>query len=324
MWVIKERVRPTYCFLSLSAINVNTEKERSPQFLIQVSIVTSRHHTQPYALEKYTTQGFFHFCCPTGVRKVFAWSNIPLINSQEGIGWFFGPRPPSYRSDSWLHRQSTTIQTEVESVPLFGCPSKRVPGPNVLSRKRYVSQPGPHKGFVRPPLEVGWSSDYPGFGGDTKCPSLCYPCNWFILVSFGYFDDVCICGLLFWHPTNHVFQNILRSSIIFIEARSIDQDETILIQFNLGRAYGVDLGFQFVVGPLCFLGKAVDKLSRAQSMRRYDLEKSHLTLAATIWPHKSTFMGHKINERQGIEALLHDNFATGSSHSLGGTWGMWW
>jgi|SRR6266545_211436 len=74
--------------------------------------------------------------------------------------------------------------------------------------------------------------------------------------------------LLCPQPSIHVFQNIPCSCMTFIEARSVDQDKFISIQSCIGRAYGVDLGFQSVVGParVC---KTVDKLPvPVQAMQR--------------------------------------------------------
>ena len=66
--------------------------------------------------------------------------------------------------------------------------------------------------------------------------------------------------LLFPQPFVDFFQNILCSATMFIEARSVNQDDAIFISFRLGGAYGMILGLETVAGPVRFLSETIYKL----------------------------------------------------------------
>jgi len=73
--------------------------------------------------------------------------------------------------------------------------------------------------------------------------------------------------LLFLHPSINFVQNILCSFAVFIETRSVYQNESLFLHFRFGRAYGMVMGLQAVAGPTRCFGETVNKLLPAQLLR---------------------------------------------------------
>jgi len=76
--------------------------------------------------------------------------------------------------------------------------------------------------------------------------------------------------LLSLHPSVNLVQNILRSFRIFIETRSVDQNDAtaIIRHFHLEGAYRMVLSLQVVTGPVRLLGQTVYKLLPVYSTPR--------------------------------------------------------
>ena len=122
--------------------------------------------------------------------------------------------------------------------------------------------------------------------------------------------------LLFPHPSINFVQNILCSFAVFIETRSVHQNESLFLHFRFGRAYGMVMGLQAVAGPTRCLGETVNKLLPAQYMRRDESQEILLGSCRNHTAQPICMNVSRSTNSKEPEVLVHYDFATGPSHGL--------